>query len=340
MELPDLKNATTARVEVLPQIDVDGRLAMITLVKQRFAVSKAGRVERVPGAEIRVADVPWDPDAPMSSIKYPTDLCLRKPATDVVIVGAAQQRDRRPVPAIDVMVRAAGNELLLRVHGPRVWYQGAAGLALSRGEPFESLWIKWEDAFGGHDATDTAKPPAEDARNPAGKGIAQDPATLVHQPGPRIEEVAQPIASPKHRAPPAGIGAIGRHYEPRRRYAGTYDETWMKERMPLPPFDFDDRFNQSATPRLIMKEHLRGGEEFELHNLTPHGPIRFLLPSVHWFVGASIDGRLGEHPPALDTIVIEPGDQTTFDATWRSTIGMPRPLRRCAFVQVHEKRAI
>jgi hypothetical protein len=340
MELPDLKNGTNAAVEVLPQIDVDGRMVLVTLVKQRFVVSKAGRVERTPGAEVRMADEPHDPDAPMSSIKYPTDLCLRKPATDVVVVGSAQLRDRKPAQFIDVMVRAVGRELLLRVHGPRVWYQGASGLALTPGQPFEALPIKWEDAFGGHDASDPARPPVEDARNPAGRGVAQDPATLVHQPGPRIEEVAQPITSAKHRGSPAGLGAIGRHYEPRRRYAGTYDDTWMKERMPLPPFDFDDRFNQSATPRLVMDGHLRGGEEFELHNLTPHGPLRFLLPVVHFFVGASIDSQLNEHPPALDQIVIEPGDLTTFDATWRSTIPMPRPLRRCTFVQVHEKRVI
>ena len=44
---------------------------------------------RIPGAQVRLVDEPWEPEAEKSSIRYPSDLFLRKPSTDVVVVGSA-----------------------------------------------------------------------------------------------------------------------------------------------------------------------------------------------------------------------------------------------------------
>ena len=41
---------------------------------------------------------------------------------------------------------------------------------------------------------------------------------------------------------PAGFGPIPPHWQPRLRYAGTYDEAWQRDRYPLYPTDLDDRF--------------------------------------------------------------------------------------------------
>jgi hypothetical protein len=334
---PALANATEATVELLPQLAPSGGEAILVLVKQRFLVTPSGRTERVGGAKVNVADVPWDEDAPeRSSLRLPSDLCLHKPATDVLVCGAAVAPGRSPVRQLDVSVRVGPIQKALRVHGTRVWYRGAVGLALSAPEPFEELPLRWEHAWGGRDESDPGKP-LEEPRNPLGRGVARDAASLVHQPGPAIEDPAHPVGG---RSPaPAGVAPIGRHFAPRRGYAGTYDERWRKTRMPLPPLDLDPRFEQAAPPDQIAPGYLRGGEPVALVNLCADGPLAFELPRLSLFVGGRVGRTLVEHRPAMDTLVLFPGERA-FEMTWRAAVPVPDDARRLEAIQVHEKRSV
>ena len=66
----------------------------------------------------------------------------------------------------------------------------------------------------------------------------------------------------------AAFGPVGRHWEPRVRYAGTYDDRWTEDRMPLLPKDFDDRFHNAAPPGLVegfrFRSLAREGAEAEV----------------------------------------------------------------------------
>ncbi|MEM9194364.1 MAG: DUF2169 domain-containing protein [Myxococcota bacterium] len=338
MDLPSLSNGSSATVELVPQVGPDGRQLAIVLIKELFSIAEDNRLARTGGAEVRYSDELWDPEAEQSSIKLPSDICIRKPGTDVVIVGSAVGPGGVSVTELDVFIRVGSVQKALRVTGPRVWYKGMTGLTLTDPVPFEGLPLMWEHAFGGFD--DSSDKVVEEPRNPVGKGVAADASTLVHQPGPQIEDPADPIRSHKHRGAPAGVGAIGRHWEPRRSMTGTHDDFWMKERMPLPPLDQDERFHQAAAPGLIMTSHARGGELVELNNVSAKGAIRFELPKLSFFVGALIDRKMTEFRPALDTIVIRPSDDRTLELTWRSAVPLPRPIRRCSAIQVHERRRI
>ena len=106
--------------------------------------------------------------------------------------------------------------------------------------PFESVPVKWELAYGGADYTDP-KSPLEEHRNPVGTGLVRDASELLHRPAPQIEDPRDLITSAHSRPAPAGLGPIARHWAPRRAYAGTYDEAWKRERMPLAPLDLDGR---------------------------------------------------------------------------------------------------
>jgi hypothetical protein len=334
---PPLSSATDATVELLPLLAPGGGEAIVVVVKQRFRVSPAGKVVRTAGAKVNVADVPWDEDAPdKSSVKLASDLCLVKPATDVLVTGSAIATGGARVTQLDVALRAGAIQKMLRVYGPRVWRQGVVGLSLSPPEPFESVELRWENAWGGRDDSDPKKP-LEEPRNPAGRGLARDPAKLLHQLAPSIEDPAHPLDA---RSPaPAGVGPIGRHFMPRRRYAGTYDEAWQKTRMPLPPEDYDARFEQVAPPDQIAQGYLRGGEPVGIANASAEGPLAFELPRLAFFVGSWLDGELLEHRTAMDTLVLYPA-QRAFEMTWRAAIPVPRRARRLEAVQVHEKRAL
>jgi hypothetical protein len=336
---PPLAQDTEATVELLPQIAASGEGAIVVVVKQRFRVTAASKVVRVPGAKVNVADVPWDEDAPeRSSLRLPSDLCLAKLATDVLVAGAAIAPGRSPVRQLDVGVRVGPIQKVLRVFGSRAWYRGVVGLALSAPEPFEEVPLRWEHAWGGRDDSDPKKP-LEEPRNPVGRGVTRDPATLVHQLGPAIEDPAHPIGGGRAPPAPVGVGPIGRHYMPRRKYAGTYDDAWRKTRMPLPPLDYDPRFEQAAPPDQIAPGYLRGGEPVALVNMSAEGPLSFELPRLAFFVGARLDGALVEHRNAMDTLVLFPGERA-FEMTWRAAIPVPRRRRRLEAIQVHEKRVL
>lgn len=336
MDLPSLNNGSSATVELVPQVGKDGGHVAVIVIKELYGIAEDNLLARSGGAEVRFSDELWDSEADQSSIKLPSDVCLHKPATDVVLVGSAVAPGATPVTSLDVLVRVGAVSRALRVTGPRVWYEGMGNLTLTDPQPFEALPLQWEHAFGGFDDSNPDKV-VEESRNPVGKGVAADARSLVHTPGPQIEDPTDPIRSNKHRGAPAGVGAIGRHWEPRRSMTGTMDEFWMKERMPLLPLDFDDRFNQVATPGLIMPGYAVGGERVELHNVSELGPIQFDLPKLSFFVGALIDEEMTEYRAVLDTIVLQPSDERTVELTWRSAIPLPRPVRRCAAIQVHER---
>ncbi len=337
MQPPELKKGTAAEVALVPHLDQDGAWVTIVLIKQRFEVDRRNEVEPSDGAEVRLADASWE-DPEQSSIRYPSDLCVRKPATDIVVVGSAMHAYREPARTLDVLVRVGAVEKVLRVHGTRVWYKGLGGLALTPPEPFEEVPLRWELAWGGADFKKGAQP-LEEPRNPLGRGVARDPEKLVHQPGPQLEDPRAPITSARGRQTPVGVGAIGRHWEPRRGFVGTTDELWKRERMPLLPADFDDRFNQVAPPDLVAGGHLRGGELVQLHNVCAEGPLSFELPRLHFYVGALYATHRDEHRPVLDTVLLEP-NQRTFDLTWRAIVRMPRRHADLFAIQVHEKRLL
>ncbi|MCC7541556.1 MAG: DUF2169 domain-containing protein [Deltaproteobacteria bacterium] len=315
---------------------MDGSLWVGVVVKQRFYVGRR-RTERLRGADIARTDLPWDEEEPeTSSIKTPSDMVLRKPGTDVLVVGAACAPGGKMVKTLDVLVQVGPLEKMLRVHGPRVFYRGTIGLSVTPAEAFESVPLKWELAWGGSDTGEDGKL-REEPRNPVGRGVAADPKTLVHKPAPQIETPDDPVTSARGAHAPAGLGAIGRHWVPRRGWAGTYDETWKKTRMPLPPVDQDPRFHQAAPPDQVVAGYLAGGEPVRLGGLHADGPLIFELPRMSFYVGARIDGTMTEHPPRLDTVVLMPNERT-LDMVWRSQVRVPRPLHRLEHIQVHERR--
>jgi hypothetical protein len=318
MHLPVLSRSTAATVELLPGLASDGGALWVTVVKQRFEIGERGALRRVPGAAVLPADVPWDPDDPASSPRLPSDACAGKPGTDVVVAGSAVAPDGARVRELDVRVRVGALERTLHVTGPRVWYRGVSGLALTPPEPFEEVPLRWEYAWGGSDLADPKRAVVE-RRNPVGRGVAADPQRLVHAPGPQIEDARERIGRHPGRATPAGVAAVPPHWEPRLGFAGTMDERWQKERMPLPPEDFDARHHLAAAPGLSSPVALRGGEDVQLVNVSRRGPLQFRLPRLSFGVAAVGRRERVDHRPALDTVALLPGE-SALELTWRASV--------------------
>jgi hypothetical protein len=280
---------------------------LVVIVKATFTGRRGEReIELSRRAErrgIRGADVPWG-EPEKSSIKYPSDLCIAKPGTDVIVVAAAHAPEGKAVPSFDAGVRVGALEKTIRVFGLRVWEANGSGLSAPR--PTLGIEVRYDHAWGGLDASDPGKP-VEEPRNPVGMGIARDLSSLTHKLAPCIEDPLHLIRTARTRPPPAGLGALGRHWEPRRRYLGTHDADWQERRAPLPPLDQDDRVNLCASPGLIAVPPLVGGDDVALLNLTPGGGAwSFRLPKIRITASLLAVGREPQKlTPYLDTVVID-----------------------------------
>jgi len=333
MDPPRVNNDTELVAQPRLLMGKDGE-RLVVIVKATFLhEAGAGALDLAPKdgqRGVRGADLPWG-DPEKSSIKYPGDLCIAKPGTDVIVVAAAHAPGERPVSSFDAGVRVGPLEKTIRVFGLRVWEAGGNGLSVPR--PTTSVEVRYDNAWGGLDATDLANV-VEDPRNPVGLGVARDPAALTHKPAPSIEDPAHPIASARTRPPPAGLGAIGRHWEPRRRFLGTYDAAWLEQRAPLLPADHDDRANLCASPGLCAVPPLAGAEEVALLNLTPGGgSVAFKLPKIRVAVSLDVPGRARETlVPYLDTVLLDtvapkPPRNVLVELVWRAAFKPPRRMK-------------
>jgi hypothetical protein len=297
--------------------DRDGAEVWLVAVRATFDIKSDGSTEvaKEQPPVLRVPEYHGEPGK--SSIKYEADLVLTKHTTDIIVVGHAHAPHGRAVTELDVGFRVGPVQKILRVFGDRKW--GLSGL--SNPEPFVKMPLVYERAFGGVD-TKSGRPEQDwDWRNPVGCGFAVKKDHLEGVPVPNVESADRLIRSWDDRPAPAGFGAIGSHWQPRVSFAGTYDDQWMKNRQPLLPEDFDDRFFQCAPADQQAPQFLIGGEPVALLNLSPEGTLRFALPKL--FLGFDTrfydGGREIHKVRKLHTVILEP-DFPRVSLVWHSAL--------------------
>lgn len=256
-----------------------------------------------------------------SSLLYESDLVHMKPTTDVILHGHAYAPEGKRANQVDVTLRVGDVVKTLRIFGDRYWGQGLLDVTLSDPQPFEKMPISYERAFGGEDLkTGNSNVHSWESRNPVGTGYVTEQRNIIGQRAPNIENSKSLIKSWNDRPCPAGFGPIAGHWSPRIELAGTYDEKWKKERFPLFPDDFNDRFYLCAPEDQQLRGYLRGGEPVELYNLTPEGTLRFNLPRVSFAFSTHFSvGEVVERRPIIHSVIIEP-DVPRVMMVWHSTL--------------------
>lgn len=288
-----------------------------------------------------LADRVWDEtNAALSSLQCATDLLLCKPGSDVFVTGIARPLNDKPSRDWPALLRVAREDQVpiqktLRLTGPRRWQRGLLGWSLSPAEPTTAVPLRYELAYGGWwydkgDAADAAARVCEE--NPCGSGWfgsadrRQDPrARYTHGESvaaPQIEYLDAPIRSANRRHRVAGFGPIARHWEPRHRYAGNYDATWLaqfqREGIPDYPADFDERFFHYAPEDQIVHAGLVGDEDLQLAGLFAEVPaVSARLPHI-WLeaVCRTASGDETRQALHLDTIHVDL-DAKQVHLTWR-----------------------
>lgn len=320
-----LSNDTPFEAELLPLPDREGIDTLFTLVKGTFVLSRGCAIadEQAPV----VLEDAYHGEPGKSSIRTPSDVCLDKPGTDVLLIGSAWAPNGEPAWQVDVSLAIGPVRKVVRVFGDRVWKTGAAGASMSWVAPFVRMPLVWERAFGGSDETN--KGPTADARNPVGAGFRarHGMKPLNGMPLPNIENPSSLITSPADTPLPAAFAPVAANWQPRVAYAGTYDDAWQSSRAPYLPLDFDTRFFQLAPADLITPAPLLGGEAVEVRGASPDGVLHSRLPAVQLEVRHQMAGGEQTVPAVLDTVIVEP-DADRLIMVWRTGLRCDKQIRK------------
>lgn len=315
-----LNNRTPFEAELTALNDETGVDTLYLIVKASFTLGNDWTLADEPTPVWRADEYYGEPTA--SSLRYPSDIHLGKMATDILVEGAAWAPAGRPVRQMPVSVSVGQVSQSLMVFGDRTWDQGQ----ISAPEPFDSMPLQWERAYGGAVA-DGERWRVYNERNPVGrfaKGQCND-APLDGELLPNIEHPQALLRNREDCPEPVGLGPVAPHWHPRTRFVGTYDQQWRLNRAPFAPEDFSRRFFNAAAPGLIYPGWMRGGEPFELVGLHPEGTWSARLPEVSLSVGAQRDGRQEALKPRLETVYLQPLKRSVC-LTWRASLSCPRDV--------------
>lgn len=315
------RTTTPLAVTSLPSLARDGQELALVVAAARFDWP-ARRDDPLTLSEQQVVPAMADAyhgDPASSSLRWEGQSAYTRPGTDIYVTGHAWIPGDRPRPYTEVVVLVGPCERRAVVIGERVWVRSGDELVASRPRPFDRMPLVYERSFGGAPAEACAATLEFAAHNPVGRGLYEHPEQALGQPLPNFEDPRQLLRRPTDRALPVGFGPIARHWAPRRRFVGTYDQAWLDARAPLWPLDMDERLFCAASPGLCAVPHLSGGERVVLAGLSPAGPLRFSLPA--WRLEASFELRRGveRRPMVLDAIAID-SDTRTLTMIWRASL--------------------
>jgi len=306
-------------------LDRDGTPVAVGITKATFTIA---------GDDLRIADeqMPLLPagkswgEPGKSSYQYEPECSYFKSGTDVALVGAAVPPSGA---ATHVEVSFSVGPLRKRavVFGDRFWTRSFARPYLSSPEPFESMPLVYERAFGGWDRSDPDPDRhTYESRNPVGTGFAKKFAADQERIAlPNIENPSDLVTSMNDRPSPVGFGFINPDWQPRASLAGTYDSSWSENRAPLLPEDFDLRFFNAASEGLRSNGYLVGNEQVTVQNCAEHPVLHFCLPGVppptcRFRFADRVDRSERSN---LDTVVVNTLSHVVI-LTWRCHVPLPR----------------
>lgn len=322
---PELLNPLPFACEPAVMADESGRSLLVPIVKATLDLLPDGRLMLAQEQRPVVFGGSFWSAEPDSSYRDEPDCAFFKPATDVVLHGHARARSSHTREMmVGIKVGPVGK--VATVLGDRWWRRSWTGKPeLSPPQAFETLPLTYEHAFGGWDRhhPDPARHACE-PRNPSGTGfVLAWPPDADTVKAPNIEDARRRMSSVHDRPSPAGFGYTAAHWQPRARWAGTYDERWATERKPLLPADFDRRYFNAASPGLVAPGYLRGDEEVVLLGVTARERWAFQLPaiappevSVSWRTGGQL-----KIDTVLDTVLVDT-DRMQVVLSWRGHLAV------------------
>lgn len=329
-------NSTRMPSALSVAVDKNGRDFCVVVVKGTYAIELDGSSHLADEQEDLVfADVHYG-DPGSTSVQYECEFAPVKPRTDLVVNGVAHSPYGDPVTEVITELQIGAFRKSIKVIGDRVWEKTLGMLSPSLPQPFLTMPLIYERAFGGSDHTHE-NPKHHDTvmRNPVGRGFNSNPdaSAIENRPLPNLEDPAHGVGSWSDRPPSVGFGSIGRGWDPRIQYAGTYDDQWLAERSPFLPSDFmDDYF--LAAPADQQRSSLRG-ERIVCVNMAPQPVVTCTATPLNLQLTARFEKKTVEFTPTFDTMIVEP-DKSRYLVIYRAAIPLGRKMHALREIAVSE----
>lgn len=260
-----------------------------------------------------------------SSLKHASDFHIGKAGTDIIMLGSAEAKDGQSVRSMDVGLRVGNKSKVVRVFGDRVWQNGHA----SDPQLFQKMPLIYERAYGGYYERDGIVADSY-IRNPVGCGYLGQRSSRVLEgtPLPNLEDPNNLISRLGDSPLPACFAFVSPNWQPRINYAGTYDDTWVNDRAPFLPVDFNKRFLNSASPDLIYDGFLSGGEDVTIRGMSNKvAELNFHLPEVNLKCRVNVGGKIQDVKTQLETLIFEPND-LKLSMVWKSEFPCDKKIQK------------
>ncbi len=326
-----LQNSTPFAADFTLLPNEDGIDTLYVNVKATFEIGQQWSLAEQQIPPVQADDFWGEPDN--SSIKYPSDIHIGKPTTDIIMIGSAFSPRGQNVQQLDVSLKVGKVTKTVRVFGDRQWQGGY----ISHPTPFQMMPMVFERAYGGQYNVDEKTFTQES--NPVGLGFVgkRTKAQVNGLPLPNLENPNELITNISDQPQPVCFSAIAAHWTPRSHFAGTYDEKWQTTQAPYLPADFDKRFCNAATPDLIYPEYLLGGELVEITNMHAQGNLSFNIPHVKLNCEVHIADEITKPQFNLETLLLEPND-LTICMVWRAALVSDKKTIKIKTINVNMAR--
>lgn len=336
-------NHTACAADYTTSHNQAGSECLVIIIKGSYRIPLGSEVaELLPRqVPITLADTSTG-DPGCSAPEYECDLSLGKSMVDILLLGSAYAPKGIEAGCVPVGLRVGTWTKKFNVFGQRVWRTHLLGAIAhtSKPTPFVKQVISYDIAFGGGGSVHKQGAQAY-GMNPVGLGYFPIANHADGNPVSQTELLDDPVTNPARHYQPMSFGPIGRSWDQRACYAGTYDERWLTQSYPFLPADFDVKYFQSAPADQQVAE-IVGGETVVLVNLShpalsPSGRLEFKLPDLFMPVTTTAqDGTIETVAARVDTLLIEP-DKQCFSIVWRVVTELHNDVLRFKRVEVGER---
>jgi hypothetical protein len=316
--------AVPARTLLTTSSDPERRLGMV-IAKATFRIDGSGE----PQLDTQDPHPIYDEDRETELGLLPADLLPRKSAAfEVILLGAAHCPADRPVVSRTVGLAVGDVARTMIVHGDRIWQRSMGGWSIGAAQPFVSMPLVWERAFGGRCDVwidRDAKIEVSDPLNARGRGF--DPsaqaelfAGVVYTPGgfpqvrdpgllPNLEDAAAPIARRSDRPDPTCWATLPRDIgfatlRPSLRDASSPHRATELE-------DQRERLALRAHPDWILALPPAGGK-IRMHGLSREEVMAFPLPRLRVFADYGVGDRSGALELRPQRLVLLPEERRLY----------------------------
>jgi len=321
-------------------MEPSGRELLVVAVKGTFNIPQDGSEPQLIDEQVPLVDADVYTGEPgYSAPLYEVDYAPHKARCDVLLNGSAYAPGGRPAKKVPVRLSVGTMVKEFDVIGDRVWQVSKMGFTKSFAQSFTIMPISYDRAFGGSDDkhSDKNKHSAY-MLNPVGRGYhgITSRELMDGAPLPNTEERGRSVSLPAGKYRPMAFGVIGRNWDPRYKFAGTYDQNWIDNVFPFLPADFNAIYYQ-ASPTDQQVDFLTGNEVVEMVNLMPEGRLQFRMPRKNVPVVFFLKmGDREERQAVADTLVLEP-DLNRFTITWRAHLPLKKNMFEMSQVLVGKK---